>query len=91
MYNHNKAHQSKNRVHISWDILYNLFDVLFDTNTFMAGRKIFPYNFLYDIYEDALEMPSFSTELVDIYISANLDICLHIGFILSACRLHAFI
>ena len=23
MYNHNKAQQSKNRVHISWDILYN--------------------------------------------------------------------
>ena len=22
MYNHNKAHQSKNRVHISWDMLY---------------------------------------------------------------------
>ena len=22
MYNHNKAQQSKNRVHISWDILY---------------------------------------------------------------------
>ena len=27
MYNHNKAQQSKNRVHISWDILY--VDVLF--------------------------------------------------------------
>ena len=24
MYNHNKAQQSKNRVHISWDILYGL-------------------------------------------------------------------
>ena len=23
MYNHNKAQQSKNRVHISWDILYS--------------------------------------------------------------------
>ena len=23
MYNHNKAQQNKNRVHISWDILYN--------------------------------------------------------------------
>ena len=22
MYNHNKAQQSKNRVHISWDVLY---------------------------------------------------------------------
>ena len=22
MYNHNKAQQSKNRVHVSWDILY---------------------------------------------------------------------
>ena len=26
MYNHNKAQQSKNRVHISWDILYTHFD-----------------------------------------------------------------
>ena len=26
MYNHNKAQQSKNRVHISWDILYDNFD-----------------------------------------------------------------
>ena len=26
MYNHNKAQQSKNRVHISWDILYNLYE-----------------------------------------------------------------
>ena len=25
MYNHNKAQQSKNRVHISWDILYSRF------------------------------------------------------------------
>ena len=24
MYNHNKAQQSKNRVHIPWDILYSL-------------------------------------------------------------------
>ena len=24
MYNHNKAQQSKNRVHISWDILYSV-------------------------------------------------------------------
>ena len=27
MYNHNKAQQSKNRVHISWDILYMLVKV----------------------------------------------------------------
>ena len=26
MYNHNKAQQSKNRVHISWDILYMIFN-----------------------------------------------------------------
>ena len=25
MYNHNKAQQSKNRVHISWDILYSAY------------------------------------------------------------------
>ena len=28
MYNHNKAQQSKNRVHISWDILYVFDDVI---------------------------------------------------------------
>ena len=28
MYNHNKALQSKNRVHISWDILYSACDVI---------------------------------------------------------------
>ena len=27
MYNHNKAQQSKNRVHISWDILYKTIEV----------------------------------------------------------------
>ena len=27
MYNHNKAQQSKNRVHISWDILYSAYIV----------------------------------------------------------------
>ena len=27
MYNHNKAQQSKNRVHISWDILYSARDL----------------------------------------------------------------
>ena len=31
MYNHNKAQQSKNRVHISWDILY---DKVWDENTY---------------------------------------------------------
>ena len=28
MYNHNKAQQSQNRVHISWDILYSYKDRL---------------------------------------------------------------
>ena len=27
MYNHNKAQQSKNRVHVSWDILYTAYVV----------------------------------------------------------------
>ena len=27
MYNHNKAQQSENRVHKSWDILYNDHDI----------------------------------------------------------------
>ena len=32
MYNHNKAQQSKNRVHISWDILYYQFIFLYLQN-----------------------------------------------------------
>ena len=35
MYNHNKAQQSKNRVHISWDILYRI--------TRIDESKIGPY------------------------------------------------
>ena len=31
MYNHNKAQQSKNRVHISWDILYVQFPTLWQS------------------------------------------------------------
>ena len=36
MYNHNKAQQSKNRVHISWDILYASvnYDIIFSDNGF---------------------------------------------------------
>ena len=30
MFNHNKAQQSKNRVHISWDILYIIVGKHFD-------------------------------------------------------------
>ena len=41
MYNHNKAQQSKNRVHISWDILYE--NIAFDD---LCGRAIF-YFYLY--------------------------------------------
>ena len=29
MYNHNKAQQSKNRVHISWDILYGMYSFIY--------------------------------------------------------------
>ena len=32
MYNHNKAQQSKNRVHISWDILYVISTIRVDLN-----------------------------------------------------------
>ena len=58
MYNHNKAQQSKNRVHISWDILYMHVDVV---NTLGLRRsllsnlwgwvqiwfKFFPSSYLY--------------------------------------------
>ena len=33
MYNHNKAQQSKNRVHISWDILYVVSDYISELNS----------------------------------------------------------
>ena len=38
MYNHNKAQQSKNRVHISWGILYMpyLLYNIFDTEAYVA-------------------------------------------------------
>ena len=37
MYNHNKAQQSKNRVHISWDMLYkriNAYNILLSSRVF---------------------------------------------------------
>ena len=36
LYNHNKAQQSKNRVHISWDILYD-----------SVGTLIITFNLVY--------------------------------------------
>ena len=39
MYNHNKAQQSKNRVHISWDILYVV--VLMNRSSIECVRKIY--------------------------------------------------
>ena len=41
MYNHNKAQQSKNRVHISWDILYA--DKLKDSGS--SGSQFFVSEF----------------------------------------------
>ena len=32
MYNHNKAQQSKNRVHIAWDILYTIVHMITTDN-----------------------------------------------------------
>ena len=49
MYNHNKAQQSKNRVHISWDILYaydsNKLDEWFleQTRAYIVQNKAFIY------------------------------------------------
>ena len=39
MYNHNKAQQSKNRVHISWDILYLLIfiDIIYELEKWQGG------------------------------------------------------
>ena len=37
MYNHNKAQQSKDRVHISWDILYTAFC----SNLCLANKRLF--------------------------------------------------
>ena len=38
MYNHIKAQQSKNRVHISWDILYT--DKVYVTNFIDGGKYL---------------------------------------------------
>ena len=38
LYNHNKAQQSKNRVHISWDILYVRVCFNMDTYGFMYAQ-----------------------------------------------------
>ena len=42
MYNHNKAQQSKNRVHISWDILYLLVNVAIELSRSNARVSGFP-------------------------------------------------
>ena len=65
MYNHNKAQQSKNRVHISWDILYIYFVCLklntsqehFCRRTFFGntGLDLFPRNFLVSNLHSHLE------------------------------------
>ena len=55
MYNHNKAQQSKNRVHISWDILYMLTCLGYRVFASIEGQKLHhewifsPYNKLEDI------------------------------------------
>ena len=51
MYNHNKAQQSKDRVHISWDILYVQITVSFHRFAYM---DIFPVSidlFIKTIYK----------------------------------------
>ena len=40
MYNHNKAQQSKNRVHISWDILYTITADSKNVKHFLAAANI---------------------------------------------------
>ena len=51
MYNHNKAQQSKNKVQISWDILYMIFVVTLAINPkdncqiFLNHRKYTPWQF----------------------------------------------
>ena len=39
MYNHNKAQQSKNRVHISWDILYKVYCLNYTLNELQVNMK----------------------------------------------------
>ena len=40
MYNHNKAQQSKNRVHISWDILYCWKNTMFELSASLSIKFI---------------------------------------------------
>ena len=39
MYNHNKAQQSQNREHISWDILYFELFLNSESGELLAGRE----------------------------------------------------
>ena len=41
MYNHNKAQQSKNRVHISWGILYTQLSLAISQNKHLISPNIF--------------------------------------------------
>ena len=57
MYNHNKAQQSKNRVHISWDILYlrikyDKIDAVLQVNT---QKNISEYRLTQIVYSTYLE------------------------------------
>ena len=49
MYYHNKAQQSKNRVHISWDILYMLFYALAHGANFIVSDKKLPASHHYPV------------------------------------------
>ena len=53
MYNHNKSQQSKNRVHISWDILYclHMSDCIVTTNPKIELNYDSDMNFLFSLEE----------------------------------------
>ena len=46
MYNHNKAQQSKNRVHISWDLLYTSGNVIMNSKILSPTECVFQWRFV---------------------------------------------
>ena len=70
MYNHNKAQQSKNRVHISWDILY--VDYLQD-----------PLQFRLDTYEYRMSARSKVASLCHTAYSYDFKIFLRLIYLIS--------
>ena len=66
MYNHNKAQQSKNRVHIFWDILY-----IYGDESPKYGQKDIKFHRLAPLPFSVLSQAINSSEKVHLLIQSN--------------------